>query len=84
MPEQRYRQAGFWRWRWGKCSRCGNTEKYPVRAKPGQRLREQKCRGCGALLGKNANSRAQPILRVGRDVERLARKMGVSKDRISP
>lgn len=75
MPGQRYRQAGFWRYRYGKCPVCKETHKYEVRAKPGERLKHQRCKSCMAPLGKNANSRAMPDVRMASAVERLARKM---------
>lgn len=77
MPGQRYRQAGFWRYRFGKCVGCGAVEKYEVRAQKGWRLRERKCFGCGRVLGRNANSRATPYVRAAATVEQLARKMRV-------
>ena len=74
MAGQRYRQAGFWTFRYGKCPVCYRVEKYAVRGKPGERLRNKRC-PCGAALGRNANSRATPHVKLVAAVEQLARKM---------
>jgi hypothetical protein len=84
MPGQRYRQAGFWRYRWAKCSICGITERYEVKAQKGWRLRERKCMGCGAVLGRHAGTRAAPSVRAAAAVEKLARKMGVRDAHVRP
>lgn len=81
MPGQRYRQAGFWRYRYGKCAICGHCDKYEVSSQRGMRLRHRKCRECGALLGRNANSRATPDAKLASSVEMLARKYGVGWSR---
>jgi len=83
MPGQRYRQAGFWTFRYGKCPVCYRVEKYAIRARPGERLRHKRC-PCGATLGRNANSRATPDVRAASAVERLARKMGVRDAHVRP
>lgn len=83
MPGQRYRQSGFWRFRYGKCPVCYRVEKYAVRAKRGERLRDRRC-PCGAVLGRNANSRAMPHVRAAAAVERLARKMGMKAVQVAP
>lgn len=76
MPGQRYRQAGFWKTRWGHCEKCKHVAKYNVNAKPGQRLRHQRCEKCGAILGRCANLRAGPHVKAAAAVERLAKRMG--------
>lgn len=71
----RYRQSGFWTFRYGHCEKCGSVEKYEVRAKRGERLRAQRCHKCSAILGRNANTRAKGHVRAAKAVEQLARKM---------
>jgi len=75
MPGQRYRQAGFWRTRNGHCAICRHVDRYEVASKKGQRLREQKCNKCGAILGRHANTRAVPHVKAAQAVEQLAARM---------
>jgi len=77
MAGQRYRQAGFWRFRWAKCWNCSHVDKYAVTAKPGMRLRHQLCAKCRVVLGRHAGTRAGPQRKLALEVEQLARKMGI-------
>lgn len=79
MPGSRYKQKAFFHTRWGHCSICQTTDRYNVNARKGERLRDQRCTKCGAILGKNASTRAVPNKRLATAVEELAKRMQMPK-----
>lgn len=52
-----------------------DVSKYEVRSKRGSRLRDHRCKKCGAILGRHAGTRASPAVKAARAVEMLAQKM---------
>jgi RNase P subunit RPR2 len=57
--QERYRHV-----RWGQCPHCNERHRYAVHGQPGQRLRNQHCYHCRAVLGRGANARAVATMRL--------------------
>lgn len=48
-----------YRRRWYMCAACNHVDSFTgLRAESGKRLRDQRCKACGKILGRGANARA--------------------------